>query len=77
MQGVCQGDPISPLLFNFVVDALDAILSKARAAGHIQGVVPHLIPGGVSHLQCADDTIILHTEFCQWVDQPQVSPTVL
>jgi hypothetical protein len=42
-----------------VVDALDAILSKARAAGHIQGVVPHLIPGGVSHLQYADDTMIM------------------
>jgi hypothetical protein len=45
-RGVRQGDPISPLLFNFVGDALDAILSRARAAGHIQGVVPHLIPGG-------------------------------
>jgi hypothetical protein len=57
--GVCQGDPISPLLFDFVADALDAILSKARVAGHIDGVVPHLIPGGVSHLQYADDTMIL------------------
>jgi hypothetical protein len=45
-RGVRQGDPISPLLFDFVGDALDAILSRARAAGHIQGVVPHLIPGG-------------------------------
>jgi hypothetical protein len=51
--------PISPLLFDFVADALDAILSKARVAGHIEGVVPHLIPSGVSHLQYADDTMIL------------------
>jgi hypothetical protein len=51
MRGVRQGDPISPLLFDFVEDALDVILSKARAAGHIQGVVPLLIPGGVSHLE--------------------------
>jgi hypothetical protein len=58
-RGVRQGDPISPLLFDFVADALDAILSKARVAGHIKGVVPHLIPGGVSHLQYADDTMIL------------------
>jgi hypothetical protein len=57
-RGVRQGDPIPPP-FDFVVDALDAILSKARAAGHIQGVVPHLIPGGVSHLQYADDTMIM------------------
>jgi hypothetical protein len=49
-RGVRQGDPISPLLFDFVADALDVILSKARVAGHIEGVVPHLIPGGVSHL---------------------------
>jgi hypothetical protein len=58
-RGVRQGDPISPLLFDFVAHALDAILSKARVAGHIDGVVPHLIPGGVSHLQYADDTMIL------------------
>jgi hypothetical protein len=58
-RGVRQGDPISPLLFDFVADALDAILSKARVAGHIEGVVPHLIPGGVSHLQYADGTMIL------------------
>jgi hypothetical protein len=58
-RGVRQGDPISPLLFNFVADALDAIMSKARVARHIEGLVPHLIPGGGSHLQYADDTMIL------------------
>jgi hypothetical protein len=58
-RGVRQGDPISPLLFDFVADALDIILSRARAAGHIQGVVPHLIPEGVTHLQYADDTMIM------------------
>jgi hypothetical protein len=58
-RGAHQGDPLSPLLFDYVADGLDAILAKARAAGHIQGVVPHLIPGGVSHLHYADDTIIL------------------
>jgi hypothetical protein len=56
---VHQGDPLSPLLFDYVADGLDALLAKAREAGHIQGIVPHLIPGGVSHLQYADDTIIL------------------
>ena len=49
-RGLRQGDPMSPLLFNFVVDALSAMLSKAAAAGHIQGLVGHLIPGGVTHL---------------------------
>jgi hypothetical protein len=58
-RGVRQGDPLSPLLFDFVADALDIILTRARAAGHIQGVVSHLIPEGVSHLQYADDTMIM------------------
>jgi hypothetical protein len=44
------------LLFDFVADALDAILYKAKLAGHIEGVVPHLIPGGITHLQYADET---------------------
>jgi hypothetical protein len=34
-RGVSKGDPISPLLFDFMANALDGILSKARAAGHI------------------------------------------
>jgi hypothetical protein len=42
-----------------MVDALAAMLSQASAAGHIQGVVLHLILGGVTHLQYADDTMIL------------------
>jgi hypothetical protein len=57
---VRQGDPPSPpLLFDFVADTLDIILSHARVAGHIQGVVSHLIPEGVTHLQYADDTMIM------------------
>nr|XP_051220218.1 uncharacterized protein LOC127337707 [Lolium perenne] len=58
-RGVRQGDPLSSLLFNFIGKALSAILSAARRAGHIHGVIPHLIPGGISHLQYADDTLIL------------------
>ena len=58
--GVRQGDPFSPFLFNLVVDALAAILDKAKAAGHIRGITPHLAGGsGISLLQYADDTIIM------------------
>ena len=58
-KGLRQGDPISPLVFNFVVDAMAAMLTKAREAGHIKGLVSHLIPDGVTHLQYADDTLLL------------------
>jgi hypothetical protein len=58
-RGVHQGDPISPLLFDFMADALSALLDAATRVGHIKGVVPHLIHGGVTHLQYADDTILL------------------
>ena len=49
-RGLRHGDPMSPFLFNFVVDALAALPRKATTAGHIKGVVSHLIPGGISHL---------------------------
>jgi hypothetical protein len=58
-RGVRQGDPISPLLFNFIADALSILLDHASNAGHIKGVVSHLVDNGVTHLQYADDTILL------------------
>ena len=58
-RGVRQGDLLSPQLFNFVAEGLSAILTAACHSGHICGMVPYLVPGGISHLQYADDTIIL------------------
>ena len=57
-KGLRQGNPLSPLLFNFVGDALSAMLSSAARAGDLQGVIPQLVEGGLTHLQYADDTII-------------------
>lgn len=58
-RGLRQGDPLSPLLFNLAADALAHILNRARTQGFIKGVVTHLIEGGITHLQYADDTIIM------------------
>jgi hypothetical protein len=57
-KGVRQGDPLSPILFNIVVDMLAVIISRAKEAGQIHGVVPHLIDEELLVLQYADDTII-------------------
>lgn len=57
-RGVRQGDPLSPLLFNLVADALSEMLNRAKEAGHLEGLVPQLVQGGLTHLQYADDTIL-------------------
>ena len=51
-------DPISPLLFNILADTLAAILDRAKVAGHISGVAQGIIPGGISHLQYENDTLV-------------------
>ena len=57
-KGLRQGDPLSPILFNIVVDMLAILLKRASQEGQIAGIVPHLVDGGLSVLQYADDTII-------------------
>jgi hypothetical protein len=57
-KGLRQGDPLSPLLFNIVVNILVILINRAQREGHINGVVPHLVDDGLSILQYADDTII-------------------
>lgn len=57
-RGLRQGDPLSPILFNRVGDALSAILEEATKNGVLEGLVPNLVEGGLTHLQYADDTIL-------------------
>jgi retron-type reverse transcriptase len=57
-KGLRQRDPLSPLLFNIVVDMLAILIKRAKMEGQIDGVVPHLVDDGLSILQYADDTII-------------------
>jgi len=57
-KGFRQGDPLSPVLFNIVVDMFAIILARAKEDGQVKGVVPNLIDGGLSILQYADDTCI-------------------
>ena len=58
-KGLRQGDPLSPILFNIVVDMLAILIARAKDDGQVEGVIPHLIENGLSILQYADDTILL------------------
>ncbi|KAE8812133.1 ABC transporter G family member 37 [Hordeum vulgare] len=58
--GVRQGDLFSPFLFNLVVDALAAMLDRAKRAEHLSSLCQHLpLAGGITHLQYADDMILM------------------
>jgi hypothetical protein len=57
-KGVRQGDPLSLILFNIVVDMLAILISRAKEDQQIQRVFSHLVDDGLSILQYADDTII-------------------
>jgi hypothetical protein len=57
-KGVRQGDPLSPILFNFVADCLTKLVKQAQVNGLFTGLAANLIPKGIAILQYADDTII-------------------
>jgi hypothetical protein len=41
-----------------VADMLAILIKQANYVGQIEGVIPHLVDGGLSILQYADDTIL-------------------
>jgi mannosylglycoprotein endo-beta-mannosidase len=57
-KGLWQGDSMSPILFNIMVDMLAILIARANEARQVEGVIPHLIQDGLSILQYADDTVI-------------------
>jgi predicted ThiF/HesA family dinucleotide-utilizing enzyme len=46
-KGVRQGDPISPILFNFMADVFTRMLLKATTHGHISGLMQSMTHTGV------------------------------
>jgi retron-type reverse transcriptase len=57
-KGARQGDPLSPILFNIVVEMLAILINRAKEKGQFRGVIPHIVDDGLSIIQYADDTII-------------------
>jgi hypothetical protein len=46
------------MLFNIVADMLAIMIERAKNDGLIEGVIPHLVDGGLSILQYANDMIL-------------------
>jgi hypothetical protein len=46
-KGLRQGDPLSPILFNIIVDMLAIIINHANEEGEVGGLLPDLVDGGL------------------------------
>ena len=53
-KGVRQGDPLSPIFFNFVANCLSRMIRQAQESGLLIGLASNLTPYGVANLQYAD-----------------------
>ena len=60
-RGLRQGDPLSPYLFLFCAEGLNAILRKAALNGEIQGFSVSRNGPKITHLFFADDCLL----FCK------------
>jgi hypothetical protein len=58
-QGLRQGDPLSPIVFNLVAHILGSLMRKAVRKDKIKGLMNHLIEEGVTHIQYANGTILI------------------
>jgi hypothetical protein len=59
LKGLRQCNQLSPILFNIVADILAIMIECTKNDGLIEGIVPHLVDGGLSFLQYDDDTFFL------------------
>ncbi|KAK3219593.1 hypothetical protein Dsin_013563 [Dipteronia sinensis] len=57
-KGLRQGDPLSPFLFNIVVEVLSCMLNKVKQLDMLNGAVFGNGAVHISHLQFANDTIL-------------------
>jgi membrane-associated protease RseP (regulator of RpoE activity) len=58
-QRLSHGDPMSPFLFNLVAEVLATMMRKASSQSKVKGVLTHLIPKGITHIQYNDDMILM------------------
>ncbi|XP_073035927.1 uncharacterized protein [Primulina eburnea] len=58
-RGLRQGDPLSPFLFNLVIDGLGRMIDRAKTDNILSGLVVGKEKVEVSHIQFADDTLFL------------------
>ncbi|KAK3185002.1 hypothetical protein Dsin_032288 [Dipteronia sinensis] len=57
-RGLLQGEPLSPFLFNIVLEGLSCLFRKAVELGLLKGATFGKNMVQISHLQFADDTIL-------------------
>jgi hypothetical protein len=57
-KGLRQKGPLSPLLFNLLIDVFSRMLVKAATRGYITRFMGAMCPKGVINLQYEDDTLL-------------------
>jgi hypothetical protein len=57
-KGLDKVTPLSPILFNIVVDMLAVIINRAKSEGQAKGVISELTDDGLSILQYSDNMIL-------------------
>lgn len=59
-KGLRQGDPLSPFLFNVIVEGLNILISRAKELGLFKGISVGANGLNISYLQFANDTVIFY-----------------